>query len=62
MEDIDLLLPRADHRRALDALRRAGWQVARAGGGDLYDTALTHPEVPSLFLELHTGSRPRHNG
>jgi len=55
MEDIDLLLPRADHRRALDALRRAGWQVARAGGGDLYDTALTHPEVPSLFLELHYG-------
>ena len=55
MEDIDLLLPRADHRHALDALRRAGWQVARAGGGDLYDTALTHPEVPSLFLELHYG-------
>jgi hypothetical protein len=55
MEDIDLLLPRSDHRRALDALRRAGWRVARAGGGDLYDTALTHDQVPSLFLELHYG-------
>ncbi len=55
MEDIDLLLPRADHLHALGALRRAGWQVARAGGSDLYDTALTHPEVPSLFLELHYG-------
>ncbi len=55
MEDIDLLLPRADHERALHALHRAGWEVARAGGRDLYDTALTHREVPSLFLELHYG-------
>ena len=30
MDDIDLLLPAADHRRALDALAGAGWQVARA--------------------------------
>jgi hypothetical protein len=55
MEDIDLLLPRRDHERALHALVAAGWRVARAGGGDRYDTALTHPEVPSLFLELHYG-------
>jgi hypothetical protein len=55
MEDIDLLLPRADHRRALDALAEAGWRVARAAGPDLYDTALTHPDVPSLFLEVHYG-------
>ncbi len=55
MEDIDLLLPRTDHRRALAALRAAGWRVVRAGGGDRYDSALTHPEVPSLFLELHYG-------
>ena len=55
MEDIDLLLPRADHVRALGALGRAGWEVARPGAGDRYDTALTHPEVPSLFLELHYG-------
>ena len=61
MDDIDLLLPQADHRRALDALGRAGWQVARAGGGDQYDTLLTHCEVPSLFLELHYGlEHPSH--
>ena len=55
MEDIDLLLPQADHPRALDALQGVGWQVARAAGVDLYDTVLTHPEVPSLLLELHYG-------
>jgi hypothetical protein len=55
MEDIDLLLPRADHERALHALRGAGWEVVRAAGADLYDTALTHHDVPSLFLELHYG-------
>jgi hypothetical protein len=55
MEDIDLLLPRADHARALSALATAGWTVARAAEGDQYDTVLTHPEVPSLFLELHFG-------
>ena len=55
MEDIDLLLPRRDHQRALRALGEAGWRVVRAGGGDRYDTALAHDEVPSLFLELHYG-------
>jgi hypothetical protein len=55
MEDIDLLLPRADHARALSALAAAGWTVARAAEGEQYDTVLTHPEVPSLFLELHFG-------
>ena len=55
MEDIDLLLPRADHARALSALAAAGWTVARAADGEQYDTVLTHPEVPSLFLELHFG-------
>jgi hypothetical protein len=55
MDDIDLLLPRADHGRSLEALRHAGWQVARAGDGDHYDTLLTHPEVPTLFLEVHFG-------
>jgi hypothetical protein len=53
MDDIDLLLPQADHRRALDALGRAGWQVARPGGSDTNATVLTHREVPSFFLELH---------
>jgi Uncharacterised nucleotidyltransferase len=55
MDDIDLLLPRADHRRALEALGQAGWQVARPGVGDHYDTVLTHREVPSFFLEVHYG-------
>lgn len=55
MEDIDLLLPRADHRRALAALDTAGWLVSRPAGSDRYDTMLTHPEVPSLALELHYG-------
>jgi hypothetical protein len=55
MDDIDLLLPRADHERALEALGHAGWQVARTGDGDHYDTVLTHLEVPSFFLEVHFG-------
>ena len=55
MEDIDVLLPSADHGRALTALGAAGWQVARPAGGDRYDTVLSHPDVPSLYLELHYG-------
>lgn len=55
MEDIDLLLPRVDHGRALTALSAAGWTVVRAAEGEQYDTVLMHPEVPSLFLELHFG-------
>ena len=53
MDDIDLLLPQADHRRALDALGHAGWQVARPGGPDTNAAVLTHREVPSFFLEVH---------
>jgi hypothetical protein len=55
MEDIDLLLPRAHHAAALQALASAGWRVVRPGGPDLYDTVLTHHEAPSLLLELHYG-------
>ena len=55
MEDIDLLLPLADHRRALDTLDKAGWHVARAGGVGHYDTVLIHEQVPSLSLEVHYG-------
>ena len=55
MDDIDVLLPQAQHVLALDALRGAGWQIARPAGVDLYDTVLTHPDVPSLFLEMHYG-------
>ena len=55
MGDIDLLLPVADHARALNVLRRAQWQVVRARGAGHYDTQLVHSRVPSLFLELHYG-------
>ena len=55
MEDIDLLLPRRDHARALSALADAGWTVVRAAEGEQYDTVLGHAEVPSLVLELHFG-------
>jgi hypothetical protein len=55
MEDIDLLLPRSDHTRALAALGDAGWRVVRPAARDLYDTVLAHDEVPTLLLELHYG-------
>jgi hypothetical protein len=55
MEDIDVLLPAVDHPRALGALQSAGWEIRRPSGSDLYDTALVHPDVPSLSLELHYG-------
>jgi hypothetical protein len=55
MEDIDLLLPRGQHESALRILEEARWQVIRPARNDLYDTVLTHPDVPSLFLELHYG-------
>src|SRR3984885_14288994 len=55
MDDIDLLLPTTDHRRALAALDAAGWQVARSGGVEHYDTVLLHEQVPSLSLEVHYG-------
>ena len=54
MDDIDLLLPVADHDRALEALCAAGWRVARPSVGH-YDTLLAHPDVPTLLLELHFG-------
>jgi hypothetical protein len=53
MDDIDLLLPQADHRRGLDALGRAGWQVVLPGGRHTNATVLSHREVPSFFLEVH---------
>ena len=55
MDDIDLLLPVTDHRRALDALAGAGWRVARSAGVEHYDTVLIHDQVPSLSLEVHYG-------
>ena len=53
MEDIDLLLPRRQHRDALAALTAAGWEIVRSAGRDRYDTVLRHAEVPWLALELH---------
>lgn len=55
MDDIDLLLPKAQHRRALRLLGDAGWQPVRAAGRARYDTVLSHREVPGLALELHYG-------
>jgi hypothetical protein len=55
MEDIDLLLPPEAHHDALAVLERAGWKIARPPGVGVYDTVLSHPEVPSLYLELHYG-------
>jgi hypothetical protein len=53
MGDIDVILPRADHSKALAALRRHDWQVVRAFDRLHYDTILAHPDVPGLDLELH---------
>jgi hypothetical protein len=58
MEDIDLLLPASQHQPALRALHGAGWVTARAAGHDIYDTVLTHKDVPSLALELHYALEP----
>ncbi len=55
MEDVDLLLPRSFHPQAVEVLRRVGWQVVRRPGADRYDTVLSHPDVPTLPLELHYG-------
>jgi hypothetical protein len=55
MDDIDLLLPQAHHRHALEALGRAGWEVTRAGSDGHYDTVLRHGEIPSFLLEVHYG-------
>jgi hypothetical protein len=55
MEDIDLLLPKAQHVAASSALIDAGWRIVRPSTRDDYDTMFTHPDVPSLSLELHFG-------
>ncbi len=55
MTDVDLLLPAAHHRRAISVLAGAGWRVASIPGGGHYETALRHPDLPGLPLELHRG-------
>jgi hypothetical protein len=58
MEDIDLLLPAAQHQQALRALDDAGWVVVRPADRGVYDTVLTHKDVPALALELHYALEP----
>jgi len=53
MVDIDLLLAARDRRPAVAALRSAGWRTVDRPGRTHYDTALRHPDVPSLGLEVH---------
>lgn len=53
MADIDLLLPRRQHRDALHVLERSGWEVVRPDAVDRYDSLLCHPDVPTLPMELH---------
>src|SRR4051812_16491400 len=54
MDDIDVLLPPAQHDRGVELLLQAGWRV-HAREGQHHDTVLTHPAVPDLPLELHLG-------
>jgi hypothetical protein len=53
MGDIDVILPMADHSKAVATLRRFDWRVVRASDRLHYDTILAHPDVPGLDLELH---------
>lgn len=55
MDDIDVLLPRADMAAAADALQRAGWVRGRhhRTRDPGYDLAFRHPVIPSVPLELH---------
>jgi hypothetical protein len=54
MDDIDLILPHADHQRALAALLEVGWRrVEGRPGLNEYDSYLVHDESPGLPLELH---------
>lgn len=56
MVDFDLLLPEQQHEGAVEVLRKHGWTVARRADRHHYDTALVHPRVPGLFIELHRGT------
>src|SRR4051812_47644873 len=55
MSDIDVIVPREDHDRAVRALVGAGWVVHARATTSRYEAVLTHPEVPSLAVELHRG-------
>ena len=56
MEDIDVLLPRADHRHTLAALRaRPDGSWCAPPTATSTTRCWTHPKIPSLALELHFG-------
>ena len=55
MLDIDVVLPRADHARAVRAATAAGWSVVIPADRDHYETVLSHRAVPTLLLEIHRG-------
>lgn len=55
MDDLDVLLPRHEHDRAVEVLTGAGWAVRRRRSIDRYDTVLVHKEAAALPLELHAG-------
>lgn len=52
MDDIDLILPPEQYKRALPVLQRAGWRVARKQP-DRQHTGLVHHALPGLPLDLH---------
>ncbi len=52
-DDLDLLLPPAQHDDALAVLGMAGWRLVRPQARDRYDSVLVHREVPDMPLELH---------
>lgn len=53
MDDVDLILPAAQHRSAVRALEEAGWRVAQKADSVHHETALVHPGLPGLPVELH---------
>lgn len=54
-DDIDILLPRDAHARAVTVLRDGGWELRRTPARDRYDSVLVHPGLPEIPLELHYG-------
>ncbi|MHB8437634.1 MAG: nucleotidyltransferase domain-containing protein [Acidimicrobiales bacterium] len=54
-DDLDVLVPRGDHARAIAVLGAAGWELVRTSRRDRYDSVLRHPAVPGMPLELHYG-------
>ncbi|HLX89982.1 MAG TPA: nucleotidyltransferase family protein, partial [Acidimicrobiales bacterium] len=60
-EDLDVLVPRHEHERALSALRAAGWMVEHDAAPDRYDRVLRHPDTPGMPVELHYEFEARHD-